>query len=56
MPEPVKDSRCESPSEETFDFSLEDLGYVSRPSTPTKPPSWAERCKRSQFRNVGLVE
>lgn len=56
LQELVKDSKCESPSEEAFDFLLEDLGYVSRPSTPAKPPDllWTERCKRSQFRNVEL--
>lgn len=36
---PGEGSRCESPSEEAFGFLLEDLGYVSRPSTPTKPSS-----------------
>ncbi|WP_353284595.1 hypothetical protein [Wolbachia endosymbiont (group A) of Lasioglossum fulvicorne] len=47
--------------DETPSSSPKDSGYGSpnsRPSTPTKPlfPLWAERCKRSQFRNVGLVE
>jgi hypothetical protein len=53
---PGEDYRYESPSEKTFDFSLEDLGYVSRSSTPIKLPGlpWTERCKRSQFRNVEL--
>ncbi|MDR0288764.1 MAG: hypothetical protein LBH78_01760 [Rickettsiales bacterium] len=41
--------------------SEEDSGYGlpnSCLSTPTKPPDllWTERCKRSQFRNEGLVK
>lgn len=38
--------------------SEEDAGYVSRSSTPAKPPDllWTERCKRSQFQNEGLVK
>ncbi|WP_264732431.1 hypothetical protein [Wolbachia endosymbiont (group A) of Sphaerophoria taeniata] len=51
---PGEDSRCESPSEETFDFLLEDSGYNSRSSTPIKLPNslLTESYERSQSEGI----
>ncbi|WP_264374172.1 hypothetical protein [Wolbachia endosymbiont (group A) of Sphecodes ephippius] len=49
-----EDSRCESPSEETFDCLLEDLGYASRSSTPIKLPNslLTESYERNQSESI----